>query len=345
MTKVPFAPMFVLGIETSCDETSVALLQHEGANRLRILGNLIASQTDFHQRFGGVVPEIASRQHLEAFNPLLQSLQAQTGLKWPNLGLVAVTHGPGLVGALLVGVAGAKALSYAHRVPCQPVNHVEGHICSAFLAQPELRFPMLSLVVSGGHSDLILMRDLGHYERLGRSRDDAVGEAFDKVARALGLPMPGGANLEKLAQQGTRSDLRFTASNLEPSFDFSFSGLKTAAAQAIAREPHRTADVAAAFQKSALRQLQHQVGRALEATRPATLGLCGGVAANGALRAALQQVAERAQVQFVVPPPVLCTDNAAMIAAAGFFRYRADGSAAFAVSDLAFEAHSMLPIA
>ena len=335
--------MLILGIETSCDETSVALLESGAGNRLEIRANLIASQIEAHQLFGGVVPEIASRKHLEALNPLLELCWQQTGVAPTDVDLIAVTRGPGLAGALLVGVAGAKALSYAARVPCVGANHVEGHINSLFLADPELEFPLLALVVSGGHTDLILMRDFGDYQRLGRTRDDAVGEAYDKVARALGLPLPGGPNLEQAAQKG-RAAFNFTASNLAPSFDFSYSGLKTAASQSFKKQPAAVEDIAASFQVAALKQLRHQVARALGEFQPKTLGVCGGVAANGALRIALAAVCAKHNVNWVVPEPLLCTDNAAMIAAAGFYRARANGFPAFAVEDLGFEARSVWPV-
>ena len=336
--------MLILGIETSCDETSVALLESGPGNQLQIRANLIASQIEAHSLFGGVVPEIASRKHLEALNPLLELCWQETGAAPSDLDLICVTRGPGLAGALLVGVAGGKALSYAARVPCVGVNHVEGHINSLFLAQPELQLPMLTLVVSGGHTDLITMRDFGDYQRLGHTRDDAVGEAFDKVARALGLPLPGGPNLERAARAGHAKTFDFTASNMAPSFDFSYSGLKTAASQAFGKNPDRVNDIAAAFQKSALRQLRKQVERALDEFSPQTLGVCGGVAANGALRLELEDVCAQKQIAFVVPEPILCTDNAAMIAAAGYFRARANNFPAFDVAALDFEAQSVWPV-
>ena len=332
--------VITLGIETSCDETSVAILR----GRSEIVVNLIASQIDAHQLFGGVVPEIASRKHLELLNPLLGAALEQAQLTWRDLDLIAVTHGPGLAGALLVGVATAKALSFAHDIPCQPVNHIEGHILSNFLAQPDLKFPMLCLVVSGGHSDLILMRDFGIYERLGRTRDDAIGEAYDKVARALGLPLPGGPNLEKMALSAQNA-MPFSVSNMEPSFDVSYSGLKTAASQAAQKFPDQIPKIAAGFQRAAIAQLRRNVERALQKFAPATLGLCGGVAANSTLRNSMQEAATKAGINFVVPDKILCTDNAAMIAVAGYYRHQMRADKNYSVQSLNFEAHSVLPVA
>ncbi len=336
--------MLILGIETSCDDTSVALLEHLGDNRLEIRANLIASQIEAHQLFGGVVPEIASRAHLEVLNPLLEALWQETKVSPRDVDLVGVTSGPGLSGALLVGVAAGKALGYALKKPVHAVNHVEGHIASVWLEKADLAFPLLSLVVSGGHTDLILMRDFGQFERLGRSRDDAVGEAFDKVARAIGLELPGGPNLEKAARSGNERAFHFGQSNLEPSFDFSYSGLKTAASQAWKKEPTRQSDIAASFQRAAIGQLKKQVSRAQDEFSPATFGLCGGVAANGALRAALEPICAQKGAQFVVPAPVLCTDNAAMIAAAAFFRAREAQFPVFDLDSLGFEARSVWPV-
>jgi N6-L-threonylcarbamoyladenine synthase len=345
--------MLILGIETSCDETSVALLRYRDGQP-QILQNLISSQVDIHQLFGGVVPEIASRKHLEALNPLLAVVRREANLDWRELDLIAVTHGPGLVGALMVGVAAAKALSFAHQIPCLPINHIEGHITSNFLARPDLPLPMLCVVVSGGHSELILMRAHGQYERLGRTRDDAIGEAFDKVARILGLPLPGGPSLEKAARDGNPYAFDFTVSNLEPSLDFSYSGLKTAASQALkkstldaAASPQLVADIAASFQRVAIRQLRRNVERALQNSEIKSLGMCGGVAANSLLRSELQEAAQNANIEFVVPDKVLCTDNAAMIAAVGYYRWQAQNEALqnWSLDQLGFETHSLLPVA
>ena len=359
--------MLILGIETSCDETSVALLRTEpGAPGAEIVANLIASQVEAHQIFGGVVPEIASRAHLEALNPLLAGLSVQVEVEWSELDLIAVTAFPGLVGALLVGVSAAKALSYAHQIPIVPVNHVAGHVASCFLERPELELPMLAVVVSGGHSDLILVSQAEggglSYKRIGRTRDDAIGEAFDKVARVLHLPLPGGPSLEKAAREGQPRAFDFSVSNLEPSFDFSFSGLKTAAAQAmhgarslkqvlrdsadVELDQQKVRDVAASFQRAAVRQVRRNVERALRELRPATLGLCGGVAANEALRGELAQAAQEAQIEFVVPEKILCTDNAAMIAMAGWQSFESLGQEerAFSMRSLHFEARSQAPL-
>jgi N6-L-threonylcarbamoyladenine synthase len=340
--------VLILGIETSCDETSVAVLEFNGdSNRAAVRANLIASQYDAHALFGGVVPEIASRKHLEVINPLLEAARENAGITWRDLDLVAVTNAPGLVGALLVGVAAGKALAFAHEIPCIGVNHLEGHIASLFLEKPDLQFPALALIVSGGHTELVLMRGFNQFERLGKTRDDAVGEAFDKVARALGLPQPGGPHLEKAAREGSENTFDFTASDLSPSLDFSYSGLKTAASQAQRKSPERVSDIAASFQKSAVFQLERNARRALREYSVKAFGVCGGVAANGYLRAALESAALESNVDFVVPDKVLCTDNAAMIAAAGWFRFRAlpAPDREYSLPQLGFETHSVAPIA
>jgi len=340
--------VLICGIETSCDETSVAILDcDEDSNRMEIVINLISSQLDAHALFGGVVPEIASRKHLEIIHSLLETAREKAHISWRDLGCIAVTHAPGLVGALLVGVTCGKALSFAHEIPCQPVNHLEGHIASNFLAAPDLKFPMLCLVVSGGHCELVLMTGFNQFQRLGKTRDDAVGEAFDKVARVLGFPQPGGPNLEIAAREGDANAFDFKASNLEPSLDFSYSGLKTAASQAQKKFPDRAQNIAASFQKSAIFQLDRNVRRALREYSAATLGICGGVAANGALRETMENTAREMNVDFVMPDKILCTDNAAMIAAAGWFRFRALPAAQreYSLQALSFDVHSVLPIA
>ncbi len=325
----------ILGIETSCDETAVAVV----SDGRRVEANVIASQTDLHERYGGVVPEQASRAHLEAILPALEAALADAVLAWEDLDAIAVTHGPGLAGALLVGVNVAKGLAYATHKPLLGINHLEGHVYANWLETGDdfldPAFPLLALIVSGGHSDLVLMRGHGDYARLGRTRDDAAGEAFDKVARILGLGFPGGPEIERMAREGDPSRFRFPRAWLEPeSLDFSFSGLKTAVlhqVRALGVDPDRTppaerrgalpvADLAAAFQEAAIDVLATKAIRAAEAFGASQIALGGGVAAN---RALLARVRRDASLPVLAPPPRLCTDNGAMVAAAAYFRYRA----------------------
>ncbi|MBC7105484.1 MAG: tRNA (adenosine(37)-N6)-threonylcarbamoyltransferase complex transferase subunit TsaD, partial [Firmicutes bacterium] len=306
----------VLAIETSCDETSAAVV----VDGVQVRANLVASQVDLHRRYGGVVPEVASRRHLEALNPLLAETLARAGLSWRDLRAVAVTYGPGLAGSLLVGVMAAKALAFALDLPLVAVNHVEGHIYANFLAEPRLEFPVVCLVVSGGHTDLVLVEGHGTYRVLGRTRDDAAGEAFDKVARVLELDYPGGPHLERLARRGDPSRVPLPRPYLEEgSLDFSFSGLKTAVVYFLRRARERglevnRADVAAGFQEAVVDVLVEKTVLAARRHGVETVLLAGGVAANGRLRRRLQERAGGCRV--VVPPPALCTDNAAMIACA-----------------------------
>jgi N6-L-threonylcarbamoyladenine synthase len=315
----------VLGIETSCDETAAAVLE---GGRLR--ASVVASQVDLHARFGGVVPELASRCHVERLGPVIDEALGQAGLALAAVDAVAVTCGPGLVGALTVGVAAAKAIAFARGLPLIGVNHLEGHIYAAVLEQGEIAFPALALIVSGAHSDLVLMRGHGSYAVLGRSRDDAAGEAFDKVARALGLGYPGGPAIDRAARGGRRDavplPLPFAS---EASYDFSFSGLKTAVVRAMApaagdagRPAPEAADVAAAFQANLVEVLVGKTVRAAEATGARALVLGGGVAANSLLRTRLSAAAASLGVPCYIPPLGLCTDNAAMIAVAGWYRLR-----------------------
>jgi N6-L-threonylcarbamoyladenine synthase len=315
----------VLGIETSCDETAAAVVR----GGREILSSVVASQIEVHRRYGGVVPEIASRRHVEAIIPVIDEALAQAGTDLAEIDAVAATHGPGLVGALLVGLSAAKGISYAAGKPLICVNHIEGHIYANFLAHPQLSPPVLCLTVSGGHTELIAMRDHGRYEVLGRTRDDAAGEAFDKVARVIGLPYPGGPALEQLAKSGDPNLISFPRAEVEGSpLDFSFSGLKTAVINYIHTAEQRGedldyADVAAGFQKAAVDELVSRVDRAVDFTGMSVVAVSGGVAANQALRRALTALAGKSNIEVYYPPLNLCTDNAAMIASAGYYRHAA----------------------
>ncbi|BDG61344.1 tRNA (adenosine(37)-N6)-threonylcarbamoyltransferase complex transferase subunit TsaD [Caldinitratiruptor microaerophilus] len=313
----------VLGIETSCDETAAAVVE----DGRRVLASVIATQADLHRKYGGVVPEVASRQHLENIVPTLREALAQAGVDLGGIDLVAATAGPGLVGTLLVGVSAAKAIAFALGVPLVGVNHLQGHIYANFLRPDPPEFPLVCLVVSGGHTDLVYMAGHGEMELLGRTRDDAAGEAFDKVARLLGLPYPGGPHLERLARDGDPGAVPMPRPWLEGSYDFSFSGLKTAVLYMVRDEPerHRREDIAAAFQAAVVEVLATKAVRAARERGVRTLLLAGGVAANQALRQAVEERAAPLGIRVLYPPPALCTDNAAMIAAAGYHVWRHGG--------------------
>lgn len=310
-----------LGIETSCDETSVSVVK----DGRKILSNAIFSQIKQHAKFGGVVPEIASRQHLEAISHVTQKALEDASIGFEDVDLVAVTHGPGLVGALLVGVSYAKGLAYALNRPLIGVNHIEGHIFANFL-ESDFTPPFLCLVVSGGHSHLVYVKDFGNYEVMGKTVDDAAGEAFDKVARALGLGYPGGPLIDKAAKEGNESAIPFPIARLkEGEFNFSFSGIKSAVLNYLNHQrqkgqPIIVEDVAASFQKSVVDALVENTLKASRIKKVKTIALAGGVAANSRLR---EELTSRAGSDFRVkfPPMILCTDNAAMIACAGYYRY------------------------
>jgi N6-L-threonylcarbamoyladenine synthase len=314
--------MHVLGIETSCDETAAAILTN-GVLR----ANVVASQVDLHARFGGVVPELASRHHLERLGPVIDEALAQAGMRVGEIDAVAVTCGPGLVGALTVGVAAAKAIAFASHRPLIGVNHLEGHIYANLLGGERIPFPALVLIVSGAHSDLVLMTDHGVYEVLGRTRDDAAGEAFDKVARALGLGYPGGPAIQHMAEKGRPGAVRLPLPfATDSSYDFSFSGLKTAVVRALASAPtdaaggptpEFAANLAGAFQENLVEVLVAKSARAAEKRGARAILLAGGVAANALLRTRLAAAAASMRLPCYVPPIALCTDNAGMIAAAG----------------------------
>ncbi len=305
--------MLVLGIETSCDETAVGIV----VDGRRMLTNVVASQAAIHARYGGVVPEVASRHHIEAMLPVVKAALAEAKCKPSDLDAVAVTAGPGLAGSLLVGLNTAKALAYAWSKPLIGVNHLEGHMYANWLnvdTVPEL--PAVVLIVSGGHSELVLAEGHGRYKLLGRTRDDAAGEAFDKAARVLGLGFPGGPAIERSAREAGPKPPRLPRAWLGESNDFSFSGLKTAVSRVAAESSAPVADIAAGFQTAVVDVLTRKAVRVAEEAGASCILLSGGVAANGPLRAMLR---ERSPVPVWVPPPVLCTDNGAMIAGAGYF--------------------------
>lgn len=314
--------LYILGIETSCDETAASVVK----NGKEILSNKVASQIESHKRFGGVVPEIASRHHVEQITIVMEEALKEAGLDFSQLDAIAVTKGPGLVGALLIGVNAAKALAFAHQIPLVGVHHIAGHIYANRLVT-EMRFPLISLVVSGGHTELVLMKEHGSFEVIGETRDDAAGEAYDKVARALNLTYPGGPLIDRLAREGEET-IDFPRAWLEDgSYDFSFSGLKSAVINTLHHaeqrgERYRPEDVAASFQASVVEVLTKKTVRAAKQYNVKQVLLAGGVAANSGLRSQLQkEVEELKDVELVIPPLSLCTDNAAMIAAAGTVFY------------------------
>ena len=316
----------ILGIETSCDETAAAVV--ERATQVR--SSVVASQIDRHARYGGVVPEIASRAHVEMLTPVVAEALVEAGVADDEIDAVAATVGPGLVGSLLVGVSAAKALALVWGVPFVAVNHLEGHLYAAFLEEPDLDLPLVVLLVSGGHTLLVHMEDHGRYHLLGSTIDDAAGEAFDKVARFLGLGYPGGPVIDKLATQGDPDAIAFPRAMLdrtgEGRHDFSFSGLKTAVVNHVRHHPRvSTADVAASFQEAVVDVLVTKARRAAREVGAKGLCLGGGVAANSALRARFAAASEEDGIHSFVPSRAMCTDNAAMIAAAGWWRLRADG--------------------
>ena len=320
------AEFLTLGIETSCDETSVAVV----ADGRKILSNIISSQLDIHTKFGGVVPEVAARCHLETMLPVYRQALQEAGVDLKDIDLIAVTYGPGLIGSLLVGLSFAKGLALAGKKNLVGVNHIEGHMYANILERPELEPPLLCLTVSGGHTDLVYLEDWSCYHVLGRTRDDAAGEAFDKIARVLGLGYPGGPAIDKIAV-GAMDDLQFMNSKaMAGSYDFSFSGLKTAVINYLNRERQKgevidISRVAASFQRAAVDQLVDKLFHAAADYRAKAVLLSGGVSANSHLRNRCRQEAERLGMELYYPPLTLCTDNAAMIAAAGYYVYKLNG--------------------
>ncbi len=314
----------ILAIESSCDETAAAVVR----NGREVLSNVISSQIDLHTLYGGVVPEIASRKHIERINQVIEEALSTAGVSLAQTDAVAVTYGPGLVGALLVGVAEAKAIAYAAGKPLVGVHHIEGHIAANFIEHPELEPPFLSLVVSGGHTHLVRVEDYGVFTILGRTRDDAAGEAFDKVARAIGLGYPGGPKIDRVAREGDPEAIAFPRTHMEDApYDFSFSGLKSAVLNYIngcqmKGQEYRQADIAASFQKAVTDVLVGNAMRAVEEYHADRFAIAGGVAANSALRQAMKEACEERGVKLYYPSPVYCTDNAAMIGVAGYYEYQ-----------------------
>ena len=315
----------ILAIESSCDETAAAVVR----NGREVLSNVISSQIDLHKLYGGVVPEIASRKHIEKINQVIWEALDTAGKTLDDVDAIGVTYGPGLVGALLVGVAEAKAISYAKKIPLVGVHHIEGHISANYIENPDLEPPFLCLVVSGGHTHLVVVRDYGMYEIIGRTRDDAAGEAFDKVARAIGLGYPGGPKIDALSKEGNGDAIHFPRAKIEDTpYDFSFSGVKSAVLNFLngcqmKGETVNRADVAASFQKAVCDVLVDHAMQAVGDYKIKKFAIAGGVASNTALRAAFEAACEKNGVKFYHPSPVLCTDNAAMIGAAAYYEYRA----------------------
>ena len=317
--------VLILAIESSCDETAAAVVK----NGRTVLSNIISSQIDLHTIYGGVVPELASRKHMEQINQVVDKALEEANVKLSDITAIAVTYGPGLVGALLVGLSHAKALAYAAGKPLIGVHHIEGHICANYIENPMLEPSFGCLVVSGGHTHLVNVKGYGEYEVLGRTRDDAAGEAFDKVARAVGLGYPGGPKIDKLAKEGNPEAIVFPRAKIAYSvYDFSFSGIKSSLLNYLnqcemRKEEFNRADLVASFQKAVVDVLVDHAMLAVKEYGFKKLAIAGGVASNSALRAAMQETCEKAGVDFYHPSPVLCTDNAAMIGAAGYYEYLA----------------------
>jgi N6-L-threonylcarbamoyladenine synthase len=324
----------ILGIESSCDETSASVV----VNGRHVLSNIIASQIDIHKKFGGVVPEVASRKHVEAIDAVVEEALEQAGITLKDIDAVAVTYGPGLVGALLVGLQYAKGLAYGLKKPLIGVNHIEGHISSNFIEHKDLEPPFVCLVVSGGHTFIVYMEDYGKFQVIGQTRDDAAGEAYDKVARALGLGYPGGPKIDKLAKEGNEDAIKFPRANFhDDSLDFSFSGLKSAVLNYLNKmemtgQEINKADVAASFQKAVVGVLTDNVITICKRRDVDKIAIAGGVASNSALRNSLTTAGEALGIKVLFPSPILCTDNAAMIASAAYFEYKRGVASPFSLN-------------
>ena len=314
----------ILAIESSCDEHAASVVK----NGRCVLSNIISSQIAIHTLYGGVVPEIASRKHIEKINQVVEAALKEADVTLDDIDAIGVTYGPGLVGALLVGVAEAKAIAYAKKKPLVGVHHIEGHVSANYIEHPDLEPPFLCEIISGGHTHLVIVKDYGSFEILGRTRDDAAGEAFDKVARAIGLGYPGGPKIDKLAKEGNPHAIDFPRAHMEDApDDFSFSGVKSAVLNHLNKcrmtgEPVVEADIAASFQQAVVDVLVDNAIRAAKDYHMDRLAIAGGVASNGALRAAMEAACEKEGIRFYRPSPIFCTDNAAMIGVAAYYEYR-----------------------
>ena len=330
----------ILAIESSCDETAAAVVK----NGRTVLSNIINSQIEVHKKYGGVVPEIASRCHIEAISSVVDEALADAEVTLDDIDAIAVTYGPGLIGALLVGVSYAKALAFAAGKPLVPVHHIKGHISANFIAHKNLEPPFLCLVASGGHSHIVMAEDYTNFRVIGRTCDDAAGEAYDKIARVLGLGYPGGPLIDKLAKQGNPYAVKFPRVKMSGEYDFSFSGVKTAVINYLHKleqngEEYNKADIAASFQQAVVDVLVSHSIEAAKANNTKKIALAGGVAANSALRAAFEAECQKEGMEFFVPPMILCTDNAAMIGAAGYWAFK-NGD----VADLSLNAAATLEL-
>ena len=314
----------ILAIESSCDETAASVVK----NGRCVLSNIISSQIAIHTLYGGVVPEIASRKHIEKINQVVEAALKEADVTLDDIDAIGVTYGPGLVGALLVGVADAKAIAYEKKKPLVGVHHIEGHVSANYIEHPDLEPPFLCEIISGGHTHLVIVKDYGSFEILGRTRDDAAGEAFDKVARAIGLGYPGGPKIDKLAKEGNPHAIDFPRAHMEDApYDFSFSGVKSAVLNHLNKcrmtgEPIVEADIAASFQQAVVDVLVDNAIRAAKDYHMDRLAIAGGVASNGALRAAMEAACEKEGIRFYRPSPIFCTDNAAMIGVAAYYEYQ-----------------------
>lgn len=314
--------IITLAIESSCDETAASVLK----NGREVLSNIISTQIDIHKKFGGVVPEVASRKHIENIDIVVQQALDEANITMNDITHIAVTYGPGLVGALLVGLSYAKAMAYALDIPLVGVNHIEGHLSANYIAHKDLKPPFITLIVSGGHTHLVEVKDYGEYEILGRTRDDASGEAFDKVARAMGLGYPGGPIIDKLAKEGNKDAIEFPRAYMDEGYDFSFSGIKSAVlnylnAKKMKKEEIVEADVAASFQDAVTDVLANKAIKVAKEKGYSVVTLSGGVASNSGLREKIEMLGKENGIEVKYPPLILCTDNAAMIGCAGYYNY------------------------